>query len=53
MEYIFLLQEKKQSAIEQNCEVKRLRNVRNEKLACELDELDKQDITCEPLKEGW
>ena len=24
-----------------------------EKFACELDELDKQDITCEPLKEGW
>lgn len=24
-----------------------------EKLACELDELDKQDITCGPVKEGW
>lgn len=23
-----------------------------EKLACELDELDKQDITCGPVKEG-
>lgn len=24
-----------------------------EKLTCELDELDKQDITCGPVKEGW
>ena len=24
-----------------------------EKLACELDELDRQDITCDPVKKGW
>lgn len=24
-----------------------------EKMACELDELDKQDIICGPVKEGW
>lgn len=24
-----------------------------EKLTCELDELDKKDINCGPVKEGW